>query len=87
MLIYMQIALQWGQIDNLAAISGVYTFPIEYTMSYDSSIRIIVIAIDNIQTDSPHVLGRDVRTQYVNNTSMRIVPVAASEITWMSIGY
>lgn len=56
-------------------------------MSYDSSIRIIVIAIDNIQTDSPHVLGRDVRTQYVNNTSMRIVPVAASEITWMSIGY
>ena len=56
-------------------------------MSYDSSIRIIVIAIDNIRIDSPHVLGRDVRTQYVNNTSMRIVPVAASEITWMSIGY
>ena len=56
-------------------------------MSYDSSIRIIVVAIDNIQTDSPHLLGRDVRPQYVNNTSMKIVPTTASEITWMSIGY
>ena len=56
-------------------------------MSYDSSIRIIVVAIDNIQKDPPTILGRDVRSQYVNNTSMKIVPTAASEITWMSIGY
>ena len=56
-------------------------------MSYESSIRIIVVAIDNIQMDSPHILGRDVRSQYVNNTSMKITPIAASEITWMSICY
>lgn len=47
----------------------------------------IVVAIDNIQTGESHTLGRDVRTAYISNKLAKITPIAASEITGISIGY
>lgn len=47
----------------------------------------IVVAIDNIETGESHVLGRDVRISYISNNFAKIVPISASEITGLTIGY